>query len=95
MSTKVALERLQFRVTSLSWLQGAANGKAYLRARELALLYLKAPGSRVAMPRARFIQPSKERTVREVGYGLSLGRPLRPSRRVVAIPQVSGLPVQQ
>ncbi len=45
------------------------NGKALARARELASLYLKAPDRNT---RAHFIQPLKERIVREVGYGLSL-----------------------
>jgi enoyl-CoA hydratase/carnithine racemase len=48
-----------------------ANGKALARARELALLYLKAPEVTRRNTRAHFIQPLKERIVREVGYGLS------------------------
>jgi enoyl-CoA hydratase/carnithine racemase len=47
------------------------NGKALARARELALLYLKAPEVTRRNTRAHFIQPLKERIVREVGYGLS------------------------
>jgi enoyl-CoA hydratase/carnithine racemase len=47
------------------------NGKALARARELALLYLKAPEVTRRNTRAHFIQPLKERVVREVGYGLS------------------------
>src|SRR6266478_5898478 len=48
------------------------NGKALDRARELASLYLKAPEVTRRNTRAHFIQPLKERIVREVGYGLSL-----------------------
>jgi enoyl-CoA hydratase/carnithine racemase len=48
------------------------NGKALARARELAMLYLKAPEVTRRNTRAHFIQPLKERIVREVGYGLSL-----------------------
>src|SRR5246500_3072040 len=48
------------------------NGKALARARELATLYLKAPEVTRRNTRAHFIQPLKERIVREVGYGLSL-----------------------
>ena len=47
------------------------NGQAVARARELADLYLRAP--EVTRRNTRnFIQPLKERIVREVGYGLSL-----------------------
>jgi len=49
-----------------------ANGKALARARELATLYLKAPEVTLRNTRAHFIQPLKERIVREVGYGLSV-----------------------
>jgi enoyl-CoA hydratase/carnithine racemase len=49
-----------------------ANGKALSRARELAALYLKAPEVTRRDTRVHFIQPLKERIVREVGYGLSL-----------------------
>src|ERR1700761_918665 len=48
------------------------NGKALARAHELARLYLKAPEVTRRDPRIHFIQPLKERIVREVGYGLSL-----------------------
>jgi enoyl-CoA hydratase/carnithine racemase len=48
------------------------NGKALARAYELASLYLKAPEVTRRNTRAHFIQPLKERIVREVGYGLSL-----------------------
>jgi enoyl-CoA hydratase/carnithine racemase len=48
------------------------NGKALARARELAALYLKAPDVTRRNTRAHFIQPLKERIVREVGYGLSV-----------------------
>lgn len=52
----------------------APNGKALSRACELASLYLKAPEVTRRNARAHFIQPLKERIVREVGYGLSLER---------------------
>ena len=48
------------------------NGRALTRARELAQLYLKAPEVTRRNTRIHFIQPLKERIVREVGYGLSL-----------------------
>jgi enoyl-CoA hydratase/carnithine racemase len=48
------------------------SGKALRRARELAALYLKAPEVTRRNTRVHFIQPLKERIVREVGYGLSL-----------------------
>src|SRR6266403_3929181 len=48
------------------------NGKAPSRARELGELYLKAPEVTRRNTRIHFIQPLKERIVREVGYGLSL-----------------------
>jgi enoyl-CoA hydratase/carnithine racemase len=48
------------------------NGKALSRARELAELYLKAPEVTRRDTRVHFIQPLKERIVREVGYGLSV-----------------------
>src|SRR5258705_2373024 len=48
------------------------NGKALSRAGELAALYLKAPEVTRHDTRMHFIQPLKERIVREVGYGLSL-----------------------
>ena len=49
-----------------------SNGQALSRARELAELYLKAPEVTRRNTRVHFIQPLKERIVREVGYGLSL-----------------------
>ena len=48
------------------------NGQALSRARELAELYLKAPEVTRRDTRVHFIQPLKERIVREVGYGLSV-----------------------
>ena len=48
------------------------SGKALSQARELAELYLKAPEVTRRNTRIHFIQPLKERIVREVGYGLSL-----------------------
>jgi enoyl-CoA hydratase/carnithine racemase len=48
------------------------HGQALNRARELAELYLKAPEVTRRNTRVHFIQPLKERIVREVGYGLSL-----------------------
>src|SRR5579864_1263335 len=48
------------------------NGKALSRAQELATQYLKAPEVTRRNTRVHFIQPLKERIVREVGYGLSL-----------------------
>src|ERR1700757_1242168 len=48
------------------------DGKALSRARELAELYLKAPEVTRRNTRIHFIQPLKERIVREVGYGLSV-----------------------
>ena len=48
------------------------NGKSLARARELAALYLKVPEVTRRNTRVHFIQPLKERIVREVGYGLSL-----------------------
>jgi len=48
------------------------TGKALGRGRELAELYLKAPEVTRRNTRIHFIQPLKERIVREVGYGLSL-----------------------
>jgi enoyl-CoA hydratase/carnithine racemase len=48
------------------------NGKAVTRARELADSYLQAPEVTRRNTRIHFIQPLKERIVREVGYGLSL-----------------------
>src|SRR6202046_4948502 len=51
---------------------GVPHGNALSRARELAELYLKAPEVTRRNTRIHFIQPLKERIVREVGYGLSL-----------------------
>jgi enoyl-CoA hydratase/carnithine racemase len=48
------------------------DGKALSRARELANLYLKAPEVTRRDTRIHFIQPLKERLVREIGYGLSM-----------------------
>jgi enoyl-CoA hydratase/carnithine racemase len=48
------------------------DGKALSRARELAARYLKAPEVTRRNTRVHFMQPLKERIVREVGYGLSL-----------------------
>src|SRR6201984_2669602 len=48
------------------------NGKAVARSRKLADLYLRAPEVTRRNTRIHFIQPLKERIVREVGYGLSL-----------------------
>src|SRR5438309_4558551 len=48
------------------------NGTALSRGRELGELYLKAPEVTRRNTRVHFIQPLKERIVREVGYGLSL-----------------------
>src|SRR5271170_4048608 len=48
------------------------SGKALNRARELAELYLKAPEVTRRNTRIHFIQPLKERVVRETGYGLAL-----------------------
>ena len=52
--------------------RSCSNGKALARARELAALYLKAPEVTRRDTRIHFIQPLKERIVREVGYGLSV-----------------------
>ena len=48
------------------------NGKALSRAQELATQYLKVPEVTRRNTRIHFMQPLKERIVREVGYGLSL-----------------------
>jgi len=48
------------------------DGSALARARALAALYLKAPETTRRNTRIHFIQPLKERLVREVGYGMSL-----------------------
>src|SRR5437867_5367693 len=49
-----------------------SNGKAVSRAQELAEQYLKVPEVTRRNTRIHFMQPLKERIVREVGYGLSL-----------------------
>lgn len=48
------------------------DGGALARAEELAARYLQAPPLTRRHTRIHFIQPLKERLVREVGYGLSL-----------------------
>jgi enoyl-CoA hydratase/carnithine racemase len=48
------------------------DGTALSRAQELARLYLKAPEVTRRDTRIHFIQPLKERVVREVGYGLAV-----------------------
>jgi enoyl-CoA hydratase/carnithine racemase len=48
------------------------NGKALSRAQALAEQYLKVPEVTRRNTRIHFMQPLKERIVREVGYGLSL-----------------------
>jgi enoyl-CoA hydratase/carnithine racemase len=48
------------------------SGKALSRAQELARQYLKVPEVTRRNTRIHFMQPLKERIVREVGYGLSL-----------------------
>lgn len=48
------------------------DGAALDRAKALAAVYLKAPAVTRRNTRMHFIQPLKERIVREVGYGLSL-----------------------
>jgi enoyl-CoA hydratase/carnithine racemase len=48
------------------------DGKAVEKARELAALYLKHPDLTRRSTRIHFVQPLKERIVREVGYGLAL-----------------------
>ncbi|WP_086733724.1 enoyl-CoA hydratase/isomerase family protein [Erythrobacter colymbi] len=48
------------------------DGTALARARELAAVYLTKPAVTRRNTRIHFIQPLKERLVREVGYGLAL-----------------------
>jgi len=48
------------------------DGEAVNKARELAALYLKQPELTRRSTRVHFVQPLKERIVREVGYGLAL-----------------------
>ena len=62
------------------------------RARELADLYLRAPEVTRRNTRMRFIQPLKERIVREVGYGLSLeGASAIDLGKIKAIEELSSL----
>ena len=61
--------------TALEWgvvAEVVPDGRAVTRARELAAQYLKVPEVTRRNTRIHFIQPLKERVVREVGYGLSL-----------------------
>jgi enoyl-CoA hydratase/carnithine racemase len=61
--------------TALEWgvvAEVVKDGEALTRARELAAQFLKAPEVTRRNTRIHFIQPLKERIVREVGYGLSL-----------------------
>ena len=48
------------------------DGGALSRALELAYVYLRVPEVTRRNTRVHFTQPSKERIVREVGFGLSL-----------------------
>ena len=64
------------------------DGKALSRARELAELYLKAPEVTRRNTRVHFIQPLKERIVREVGYGRSKER-RRPTSSNQCTPRVN------
>lgn len=48
------------------------DGEALARAEQLATLYLRAPAVTRRNTRMHFMQPIKERLVRELGYGLSL-----------------------
>lgn len=48
------------------------DGQAVARARSLAEVYLKQPETTRRNSRIHFVQPLKERIVREVGYGLAL-----------------------
>jgi len=67
------------------------NGTALSRARALAELYLKAPEMTRRATRIHFIQPLKERIVREVGYGLSLEG--ASSAALMKLRQAKGQPV--
>lgn len=61
--------------TAMDWgvvAEVVPDGTALARARELAALYLAKPALTRRNTRLHFIQPLKERLVREVGYGLSL-----------------------
>lgn len=70
-----------------------ANGKALARAQELAKLYLEASEVTRRNTRVHFIQPLKERIVREVGYGLSLEG--ASAADLVKSMQAKGAPVAQ
>jgi enoyl-CoA hydratase/carnithine racemase len=48
------------------------DGRAVERAREIAMLYLRQPALTRRNTRIHFVQPLKERIIREVGYGLAL-----------------------
>ncbi len=48
------------------------DGQAVAKARSLAAIYLKQPETTRRSSRIHFVQPLKERIVREVGYGLAL-----------------------
>ncbi len=48
------------------------DGQALAKAKQLAAIYLKAPEVTRRNTRIHFVQPLKERLVKEVGYGLSL-----------------------
>jgi enoyl-CoA hydratase/carnithine racemase len=49
--------------------EAVPNGEALARARELAAVYLRGPEVTRLNTRAHFIQPLKDRIVREIGYG--------------------------
>jgi hypothetical protein len=55
--------------------EAVPDGKALSRGKELARLYLKAPEVTRRDRRIHFIQPLKDRIVREIGYGLSVEGP--------------------
>ncbi len=62
-------------VTAREWgvvAEVVPDGTALARAREIAALYLAKPAVTRRNTRIHFIQPLKERLVREVGYGLAL-----------------------
>jgi enoyl-CoA hydratase/carnithine racemase len=61
--------------TALEWgvvAEVVPDGRTVARARELAAQYLKVPEVTRRNTRVHFIQPLKERLIREVGYGLAL-----------------------
>jgi enoyl-CoA hydratase/carnithine racemase len=61
--------------TALEWgvvAEVVPNGRAVARAHELASQYLTVPEVTRRNTRIHFVQPLKERLIREVGYGLSL-----------------------